>query len=380
MDSSTGLYQRQEMFTGQINKYDNHEMLLIKGKIHVPTWSYDINYRCFDDRIDIEFSLPKFIYGTNVLELRSHYFKLKMNPYELLTKSIKKFFSVYFTGHKIDYGGISVSRWDFCYNQVFESKEQSLQALAFIKKKYSKKTDTQNYETSFIALSKSKYFKIYHKGSEFAKHDYFKVKGYHNNFQYLSDKTLRYEKKITPKNLAYWYNVNIVFGTHSEEVKKYKAANSKGLKTKQQRRDFELVPKFTLGTSKMLGYTKITEFVFNHLYTIFRDDIKSKYSIGNTSLDRLEHETIKEENPKNKTMKIRILSLIKVFGSIEKAIEKKAISRSTGYNYKTFMNQTNLSTTNVKSNIFQCWTSERYFNEVWKQGININKLTQDLNF
>lgn len=380
LNSVSGQYEKIEMFSGLYHQYDNHMMMLIKGTMKQPSWDYNINYRMFDDRIDIEFSLPKFIYGTNAIELRSHYFKFKTSPYEMLVKGIKKYFEYFFSGHKVNYGGVSIQRWDFCYNQLFESKDESLKALEYIKKKYNKKHDTLNYETSFIALTKSQYFKIYHKGTEFIKHDLDKLPVYQKNILALADLTLRYEKKVTIKNLAYWYNVNIKYGKQNPIVKQYLKCKKLGTITKQMRSDFENVQKFTLGNSLLEYHTKLDSFMFDHLYTIFRDEIKKKYNIGNSSIDRLHHEVINTYDKKNRTKKIKILSFIKTFGSIRRAYEKKAISKSTFYEYEKFMLQKNLSSTNVKSNIKQDWISENYFNNIIRQGINVNHLSNDMNF
>lgn len=387
MNSSTGIHESTELWRAKsqqynvynknINNYETHEMLIINGKMRVPSWNYNIHYRAFEDRIELEFSLPKFIYGTNVLELRSHYNKLKGSPYDFLLMGVKKFFNYFFFGHKVDYGGIKLLRWDFCYNQVFGSLEDSLKTLHFIKYKHEKKKDTKSFETGFVQLSKTNYLKIYHKGAEFNIHDKQQMIKSKNNcyidqLEILANKTLRYEKKCTPKNMAYFYNVNYKHQFQQSLIKDYYKAKKEGKVTKEQRRDFELVQQFTLGNSKLLGCTRMEEFVFNHIYTRFREEILKKFNVANASIDRLKHEVINEDDKQNKTMKIRIFALIKTFQSIERAYEKKAISKSTKNRYLSFMNEKNLSTTNIKNTIYQDWKSQNYYNEIFKLGINVN--------
>jgi hypothetical protein len=207
INNSSGLLETSEIWRVQKRQYENYEQLIINGKMYCPTSMYHIHYRAFDDRIELEFSIPKFIYGTNTLELNSHITRVRPSPYDMMMLSLKKFFEYFFFGHSINYGGIQLMRWDFCYNQIFDSKETALKALEYIKIKYQKKKDTKNYTTGFVELTKSKYQKIYHKGTEFEINDAPKLKKYVNNFQNLANKTLRYERKQTPKNISYWYIV-----------------------------------------------------------------------------------------------------------------------------------------------------------------------------
>lgn len=380
VNSMSGITERQELWRMRATQYENHEMLIINGKMHVPSYNYHIHYRAFEDRIEMEFSLPKFIYGVNVLELRCHLFKNKYDPHDMLVRSLKKFFDYFFFGHKIEWGGIALMRWDFCYNQVFRTREDALKVLEYIKIKYSKKTDTKNYEFGYIELSKSKYFKIYHKGEEFRKNDAHKITKYRDQFEAMADCTLRYEKKCTPKNIAYWYNVSVKHAGQPLIVKEYMKQKTAGKVSREMRADFENVQKFTLGRSKLVGHTKMTSEVFNHLYTMFRDDIRKKYNVGKMSLDKLSHEVLNENDKKNKTMKIRILALIKSFGSLEKAHEKKAISPSTLRRYKLFMAEKNLSTTKIPLNIEQDWKHLNYYSAIAKNCIVVNNLTKDLDF
>ena len=296
----------------------------------------------------------------------------------MLILGLKKFFRTFFPSTFIDYGGIEIKRWDFCFNQVFKSEEESLRALKYIKLKNNQRMDKLNFETGYVELTKSNYFKIYHKGTEFEKNDYLKLDLSFDNVLNFSKKVLRYEKKITISNMAYWYNVKYKHQYQPELVKIYLKAKKKGTVNKAMRADFENVQRFTLGNSKIMGATKLMPFVFNHLYDIFRQDIKRKYTIGKMSVAPLRKEVC--DNTKNRTQKIRILSLIKVFKSIKRAYEMGAISKNTYYRYEKLMKENNYSSTNIGIDIEQDWTENSYFSELYKNCIIPLRFSNDPDF
>lgn len=381
INSYSGIVERAEIFRMKAKIYDDHETLMVTGKIKAPSFNYHILWRAFEDRIDLEFSIPKFIYGTNVFELKAHYERLNISPYNMLVRSLKKFFEYYFCGYPVNWGGIYLNRTDFCFNQVFKTYEDSIKCLEFIKKKNASPKNKANYDFGITQTTKTKYLKVYHKGEEFRKKDFYKLSETHvDQLQKMADKILRYEKKLTNKNISYWFNVHVLHQGREDLVKAYLKAKNNDQATRQQRYDFERIWKFSLGKPLELGVHQITQMVFDNFYFMFREEIQAKFSIKNTSIDRLAHETIVEDNKQNRTMKIRILSMIKTFGSLERAKEKKAISKATYYNYMSFMNKKNLSSTNIKTNIDQDWTHQNYYNEISRQCLNINKIANSMRF
>lgn len=358
-------------------EYEKHETLFINGHVLAPSHDYNINYRCFEDRIDMELSLPKFVYGTNVLQLYDHLGRCK-TPYELLILSIKKVLNYVFPVCKLDFGAIEIKRWDFCFNQFFRNEEETLRALKYIKLKVHSKHDRLSYETGIVELTKSKYLKIYYKGAEFKKHDFYKFK-YGDLFLPMSECILRYERKITPKNIAYWYNTKYVYQNQPMLVKEYIKQKNSGKKVnKYLRAEMENVQRFTLDNSKILDCTKLEPFVFNHLYNLFRDEIKKKYEIGKMSIDVLRDEVI--NNRKNKVIKLKVLSYIKTFKSLKRAYEMGAITKPTYYRYIKFMENENLSVTNVKSNIVMDWSDYGYFSALSRFGIVPHYFSKDTKF
>jgi hypothetical protein len=380
LNSRTGLYQTDTIYQMKVTKFDNYEMLVLNGKIKLPSYNYNVYYRIFEERIDIEFSLPKYFYGTNIFELRSH--TRKSNPvsvYDSLLLGLKYFFEEVFFNVKVDWGAVEILRWDFCYNQIFQTKAESLQALKYIKMKHQSKGDRLSYETGFVQLTKTNYLKIYHKGEEFLKHDMYKLKSRNvEKYAEISQRILRYEKKHTCKNVAYFWNCN--FRNYDRPFMKmeYLEQKKKGRVNKLLRAEFENVQRFTIGNSKILGCTKLDPIFFSMLYDKFRKEIKQKFTIGKMSVDPLLKEVVQPTI--NRTMKIKILALIKTFKSLKKAYESGAISKATYYRYKSFMEEKNMSETNIKTDIYQCWDSDRYNRLVFNSGINPTMLSKKIMF
>jgi hypothetical protein len=380
LNSRTGIYRTDTIFQMKKTDYESYEQMIINGSLKTPSYSYNIHYRIFDERIEIEFSLPKYFYGTNVFELRSH--SNKANPikiYDSLIIGTKLFFEEIFFNIKMDWGAVELLRWDFCYNQVFNTKKESLSALKYIKLKHQSKGDKLSYETGFVQLTKTSYLKIYHKGEEFIKHDMYKIK--HKNVEKLaeiSQRILRYEKKCTPKNTAYFWNCNFRnFGRH-EMKKDYLKAKKIGRVPTKLRAEFENVQRFTLGNSVIDGCTKLNPLFFTMVYDQFRKEIKNKFSIGKLSVDPLLKEVV--QPTENRTMKLRILSLIKTFKSLKRAYESGAIAESTYYRYCAFQKKHEMSTTDIKTEIYQCWDSDRYYRLVFNSSINPSILSKKIFF
>ena len=376
INNQTGTATKSELYSFKTIEYDEYTLEVLKGK-YVASWNYHIHYRIFEDRIELEFSLPKFIYGTNVLELKDYHFK--SSPYELLRNGVKFFFKKITPNVNINYSYVVLKRWDFCYNQVFVDKYETDICLKYLKLANDSKHDIKNYNYGIVEISKSKYFKIYHKGKEFEKNDSKKLHEHlcHDRFLELANRTLRYEKKFTPKSWSYHYNIHVKYQHQVQQKKDYYKAKKLGKVTKQQRKDFESLINFTLGNSKVYGATKLMDWYFNHLYELFRKEIKSKYNLGKKSTTTLKKLVVEEHE--NKRQFVKILSYIKVFGSLKKAQENKAFSKKTYYRYKKLMSENNLSDTKVNININQDWLHENYNRYVYNN-INMNAVTNLITF
>ena len=376
LNRKTGITQRETIFQLKTNSYEKYEMLILNGSLKTPSYSYEIFFRIFEERIDIEFSIPKFIYGTNTFELYTHSNYIKLSPYQLLIVSIKKFFKDIFFNVPVDFGFVQLQRFDFCFNQVYKSYEDSLKALNYIKLKHSAVADKLNYKFGYVELTKSNYLKIYHKGEEFKKHDSKKI--FDKNIFNFSQNILRFEKKHTPKNISYFYNCNFKNrGRHflkEEYLKQKKSGNIK----KHLRAEFENVQNFTIDTSKLSGSTKLPESLFNILYKKFIREIIQKFTIQNLSVKTLYNEVLNCKE--DKILKVRILALITTFKSLKRAFDCKAVSSSTYYRYKSYLNEKNLSETNVNINIKQDFTHQTYLNSLKSFGLNPTLFAKNANF
>lgn len=191
----------------------------------LPSYHYDISYQIDLNKGCIRFnlSIPKYNYATNVFMLLPPVFsaeyekRLSMNTRQLLYKSyddlrffIDNFFKVEFRGIPVDFSCLQISRLDMCFNYVMRSKEDALYVINHLKKQKKKyyqegKGTRGKFDTGIYYPGKSFTFKIYHKGSEFRRHDkkHLEEKNKRGKPLYaikeieaLADRTVRYELEI----------------------------------------------------------------------------------------------------------------------------------------------------------------------------------------
>ena len=379
LNSTQGIYTRTKdsLFLGKSTIYDNFERLILDGKVQCPSHNYNMHFRVYEERVDLEFSIPKFIYGTNVVQSLQHYKRLH-TPYEILVKSLKKIFEETFFGVPVNWGAVELIRWDMCFNQIFKTREESLKALKYIKLKHQSKGDKLNYEYGLIELTKSNYLKIYHKGEEFEKHDMSKYQGlFLDEFRDISQRVLRYEKKFTRANISYTYNTQFKTINHSD-YEEYKRQKKLGKISRYLRNEFESVQRFTLANSKIQDCTKLPPALFNYTHAKFKEEIRKKFTIGKKSIDHLTNVVI--DAPKDSGVKIKVLSYIKTFGSLKRAYEMGAFSRATYARYKNILEAKNLSETKVPVQILQDWTDSSYHRLLFSKGVSISMITKNIDF
>jgi hypothetical protein len=176
------------------------------------------------DCILFNFSIPKLLYGTNVLQFIRHDFQTDYalrygdylrqalsDSYFDLIKFFNWWFQTEFTDLPISRYDVEITRLDFCYNQVFDSKAECFRYLHLLKKikpPYLRETgDSQeNYHTSLYYKNRQFSFKIYHKGAEYMRKDKTEHSriNYEENKEYFprevlqdfADRILRYEITI----------------------------------------------------------------------------------------------------------------------------------------------------------------------------------------
>lgn len=209
-------------------------------KINLPSHNEDINiqHNTHDDTVSIEFSIPKFFYHTNIIEiippLGSKYYDpgdysmtSKMNvryAYNFIRKSIHYIIYLLTKIEIIDDRDIEVARIDICYNQIFKNIDNAMFYLEAIKKvRIPRNPNFTQYDTGVGIKSNLQYFKIYHKGCEFQKNSVGKIvnKLQQTNrkndpiylltenlekIESLGDRILRYELQSRNDFMSYVFN------------------------------------------------------------------------------------------------------------------------------------------------------------------------------
>lgn len=161
------------------------------NSIEISSGHYLLSYRLDDtkDCIIFNFSVPKYLYGNNI----SQFVTTNINPsfnfgfhsdrlnqrdmgFKRVHKFIKYFFKKEFPEHIVDYREVEIDRLDLCYNQYFKNKKDAIQYLEMqkrITKKGSHETTrgVTHHKAGISIKSGAKYYKIYHKGTEYIKGD-----------------------------------------------------------------------------------------------------------------------------------------------------------------------------------------------------------------
>ncbi|AXH78158.1 MAG: structural protein [Bacteriophage sp.] len=211
--------------------------LHIHMKMKIASSHYTLNLRPNFERdfIEFNFSIPKFIYSTNTFQFidRSNY-----SPeftHDKLLHFLHDFFSKYFTVIP-EKKYIEINRIDLCYNQIFESKENALRYLEeqkninivnarSDKNKFTSFVENddlgQQKQSSIMYVTKNYSFKIYHKGTEFAKNDLKQLlkknplKLHLGEISELADRMLRYE--LTARKGLFNYLLDRVIDNYNPE-------------------------------------------------------------------------------------------------------------------------------------------------------------------
>lgn len=178
------------------------------------TLSYSLNNS--NDFLEFNFSVPKYLFGTNLFQFVNNFSQDSDLTFKSLILFLKKFFKENFLEMPI-FEDVEIHRIDCCYNQFFNSKNDALHYLDLQKEllvKYarSSRNNFRSYDTSLMYITKRYSFKIYHKGTEFRKHDYNSILKAGNPFNYplsefleKSDCILRYEMTFRKSYINYLF-------------------------------------------------------------------------------------------------------------------------------------------------------------------------------
>ena len=249
-------YYRNEKTGIHLVRYKSQERLNNSGHYY---------FHAFENRdrdfLEFNFSIPKYKFGTNILMFVEHiwnknfqyYYNQSLDynlkhSYDLLISFIIRFFKSEFIDCQVDYTCVEINRIDLCFNQVFESKRKALEYLEYqkqIRRKNSRidSNSFREYETSLMYVTKRYSLKVYHKGTEYSKHDRkehdrINIEKGQNIFnidelQAFANKILRYEVTFRDTMLSYLYNHKIFrknCPVHSANYKIYKKVEAAKLK------------------------------------------------------------------------------------------------------------------------------------------------------
>lgn len=223
-------------------------------KVYLPSSHYLLAWsaQSLKNYIEFNFSIPKLIYGTNVIQFIRHlnenqgndFFdfsrqcKMSKNmtdTYDRLIFFLKRFFILFCQWSEKDYTGkdclfsvdqkdVEINRIDICFNQIFDTEKEALDYLELqkdLRKKYEKDNSksSRGWKTSIWMRTDRYTAKIYHKGTEYATNDLkhhlkinktakrqvFDIK----SLQALADRTLRYEISFKNAYLSYIFKTKL---------------------------------------------------------------------------------------------------------------------------------------------------------------------------
>jgi len=196
---------------------DTDRFLVVRrmGRLYNPSSNYFIGVRCDpgSNFVDIEYSCPKWTYSHNVAQLIDYYDQGKTKCFQVLLRHLALFLERH-VPFRIAESDIEIRRIDLCYNQFFETKEIALEYLELLKPGFSRLARKNGsvpvpYETGIHFTTRRYSFKVYHKGTEFRKNDFYKLLEFQPrgldipSTAAAADRVLRYEVTFRHTALNY---------------------------------------------------------------------------------------------------------------------------------------------------------------------------------
>lgn len=280
------------------------------------------------DLLVFNLSLPKFLYGNNVMEyipFGKYYNTKNYNPYNCLSdvfnklpKLINEIAHILSNGVPISKDGTGVAglslndvelyRVDVTFNQHFNSKQDAFDYLEEQYKILKKHQDVhagsrRRFATTLECKTDRYYFKIYHKGSEFAhgqKKEIIKrniefKNNLHTNanlsarlcdeLQETADKILRYEFTFRGNYLSYIYNrrVNKIWSHRWNDCKKmfdyYKNHPEELQKFYKVQEITEVYKPENYCDTQVLAQRKVYKYLFNGRFLTLPDTQVQHYKL-----------------------------------------------------------------------------------------------------
>lgn len=357
--------------------HDSNNILPLsqRNSFTIPSSHYSVSYFINQGKqtLDINISLPKMKFSTNILQLINFYDTSAIACYNQLLDTIDKFFKTYFLQipAKKD---VEIVRLDLCYNQFFESQNQSLVYLEEQKKilqnfARSSRNNFRTYDTSWMYITQRYSFKCYHKGDEFLKNDFKKLQKNNPLNHHLgklveeSSKILRYELTCRPSYFKYLVAQNFFESENAKKIMKninhpvakfinrckqlYPETHEKIRRLSYK---FKLASKFDLAssnTNELFSEDSITfdSTIFTIIYNEFWEKVRHfQLTVKPPLTDVLTAIKKRKANKKNKDSSLLVLAaLLSSYHSLTELYKTNLIPERTYYRTKKELAEMGLS-------------------------------------
>lgn len=288
------------------NDSSRYLVLSKRDRLYNPTSNYYVGYKvdALRDFIEFEFSVPKWKYSHNIAQLIDIYNLDEWGAYNELMKSIHNFIDKEIPV-KIDDKHIEIRRIDLCYNQFFDNPAFVTSYIDAMKPRFTLMAKKNGavpvpYDGGIHYTTKRMSFKVYHKGLEFRRKDYYKlleagIPGVDAEaLAVLADRVLRYEITFRHSYLNYQFYKMYEFGSsrsRSKFISPFRASVYRKLFAqlrvtpgKSVSRNFSLASEYdNIRNASVETYQKILSpcnvtfdsIFFNQLYKLFWRSVKA---------------------------------------------------------------------------------------------------------
>jgi hypothetical protein len=369
LDKDTGEFLENSKIRAILHHDSNSLIPLSKrSKLHIASSDYSVSYfyNITSNFISFEFSIPKYLYGTNIIQFIKYFSQDSDTVYDALLDFVEGFFKKN-TYDVIDMKDVELARLDLCYNQFFNSKYDAKKYLDEQKEllvKYARSTKNafRTYENALLYTTKRYSFKIYHKGDEFKKNDRTKLAKSNPTghdiaqLQEISDKILRYEVTFRKAQIDYLFEQNNLHVNYVSFLKNEGARKSMRLTNRsfyerclefcEQSKHYVFAPiaQHEAINSQMVAFDRT---VFRTMYNFFWDyvkkyqlsqklsvfDILSKIDEHNAVRDSATSKALRGKLSYNKPM-LTVLALLTNYESLDSIRKSELLSKTTFYRYK----------------------------------------------
>ncbi len=378
----------------------NHLVLNHRSTRRIASSHYNIAYMVAweKDYLEINLSIPKYLYGTNVLQFVPYFDQSSLNIYRMLMEFCQKFIKDWTTVQEISPYDVEINRIDFCYNQIFSNERDCRVYLNQIKQKITSmyRKDMNNnipaYSNSTTYKTKRFSFKVYHKGDEFAKNDRKKLLNLQDkekvfipynltDLQAIADKTLRYESTYRNSFINYlfsrWcfnpesktlHHYQYLFGALRIDGLSVQEVNAKKFMLASEYDAFENLRKSRKNTyletfinNKFITFTfEVFDLLFNHFWKLVKEQqVHSTISFENVQrMVELYKKEIEVDNRLTGRQKLgvrvdRILYWLQKTKDTDLREYRKSgeISQRQYFRIKALLDRFNLSTRNPDTNL-----------------------------